>query len=173
MGPIWFQVRSTSDRSLSTSPACFVKLLPVCLKHGNVFCIWRDKHQRGSCEAEKRLAKWNTQDTTESCPHEKPFTSPVLGHQKQCKENWYNTASLAHHLCEIPGCHLHDADVSLQDFFLRIFLWGDKLWGYCYTLTLIIDQHVLLIAGTHWITCKHRIGNPRINSKILESCSRG
>lgn len=90
------------------------------------------------------------------------------------RNNTKKTATTLHLLLtisEILGCHLHDADVSHQDFFIRIFFGGDKLGGHCYTLTLIIDQHVLLIFGAQWITCQHRIGNPRIKNRILESCS--
>lgn len=39
----------------------------------------------------------------------------------------YNASSPAHHLHVICFCHLQDAYVSLQDFFIRIFFGGDEL----------------------------------------------
>ena len=170
--PIWFQMRSAVEMLHSTSPAYFVKLLLDCLKHGDAFCIWRDKHQIGSCELEKREAKGNIsgyhrKQSTEKTVH---FINARTWETTQRKGN-YNTSSPAHHLHVILVCHLQDAYVSLQDFFTRIFFGGDKPWGHCYTLTLVIDQHVLLILRVPWRTCKHRICNPRVKNKNLETCA--
>lgn len=54
-------------------------------------------------------------------------------------------------------CHLQDAYVPLQDFFLGVVFGRDNLGGHGYALALVIDQHILRVVGVPGVTCKHRI----------------
>lgn len=99
------------------------------------------------------------QDTTERSPWENQFILSVLGHRKQCKARPM-TPSPVCCLHVVIVCHLHDAYVSLQDFFVRVFFGRDKLWRHSHTLALVVDQHVLLVRGVPWVTCRQRTCSP-------------
>lgn len=164
MGLVWFQSRSAVETLHCASPARVVQLqLPELLKHRDAFCTWRDKYQTVACELEKHKLKMRSKGIIAGHyrkePLENQFILLVLGHRKQCKARPM-TPSPVCCLHVVTVCHLHDAYVSLQDFFIRIFFGRDKLWSHSHTLALVVDQHVLLVRGVPWVTCRQRRCSP-------------